>query len=83
MVMTNFKIIIRNTMNGKEEEPTHYNTCFIDGKLMGSQSYLHPVYKIEMEEHGKVWRCLKCAQDVEPFSVTFEETHEGCGGKCV
>lgn len=28
------------------------------------------------------WYCEKCKQDVEGINVTFEETHEGCGGVC-
>ncbi len=30
------------------------------------------------------WYCLKCgAEDIPGEGVTFEETHEGCGGKCI
>lgn len=28
------------------------------------------------------WVCEKCDQGVYPNSVTFQETHEGCGGTC-
>lgn len=29
------------------------------------------------------WFCDKCKQAVPASRVTYEETHEGCGGKCV
>lgn len=30
----------------------------------------------------KHWVCEKCGQGVYPENVTYEETHEGCGGAC-
>ena len=29
------------------------------------------------------WVCQKCNELVDGINVTFEEYHEGCGGKCV
>ena len=29
------------------------------------------------------WVCQKCGELVDGRNVTFEEYHEGCGGKCV
>ena len=35
-----------------------------------------------VEINGTDWVCEKCGQTVNGRNVTFEETHEGCGGKC-
>ena len=32
------------------------------------------------DEH---WVCQKCGEFVDGRNVTFEEYHEGCGGRCV
>lgn len=29
------------------------------------------------------WTCLRCHSSVPPANVTYEETHDGCGGRCV
>ena len=29
------------------------------------------------------WVCQKCGELVDGRSVTFEEYHEGCGGRCI
>lgn len=29
------------------------------------------------------WICQKCGEIVPGINVTFEEFHEGCGGRCV
>lgn len=29
------------------------------------------------------WVCQKCGERVPDINVTFEEFHEGCGGRCV
>lgn len=28
------------------------------------------------------WVCEKCGEGVYPLNVTYQETHEGCGGVC-
>ena len=35
-----------------------------------------------VEINGTDWICEKCGQTVDGRNVTFEEIHEGCGGKC-
>ena len=56
--------------------------------------YLHWLDKINDEEklkshnseyveiNGTDWICEKCGQTVDGRNLTFEEIHEGCGGKC-
>lgn len=29
------------------------------------------------------WVCESCGEGVYPNNVTFQETHEGCGGVCI
>ena len=29
------------------------------------------------------WTCEKCGETVNGLEVTFEETHDGCGGNCI
>jgi hypothetical protein len=31
---------------------------------------------------GKHWVCEKCGEGVYPKHVTYQETHDGCGGIC-
>lgn len=39
--------------------------------------------KIHCPKHSsQIWTCKKCGETVEPIKVTYEETHEGCGGQC-
>jgi hypothetical protein len=33
-------------------------------------------------DNGK-WVCQKCGELIDGRKVTFEEYHEGCGGRCV
>ena len=37
----------------------------------------------EPEKEENVWKCKKCNEIVPPSNVTFEETHENCGGECI
>lgn len=39
-----------------------------------------------MEEYAnddRKWVCQKCGELIDGRNVTFEEYHEGCGGRCV
>jgi len=29
------------------------------------------------------WWCMRCMKVVRPTDVTYEEYHDGCGGRCV
>jgi hypothetical protein len=31
---------------------------------------------------SSAWYCEKCGQEVDDTNVTYEETHDGCGGAC-
>ncbi len=39
--------------------------------------------KVHVNNSNDRWVCQKCGELVNGFNVTFEEYHEGCGGKCV
>lgn len=34
------------------------------------------------EEASNEWTCQRCHSIVPPNQVTFEELHDGCGGRC-
>lgn len=51
-----------------------------------------PVFYLDPDELGlklkgrtddSKWVCQKCGELVDGRNVTFEEYHEGCGGRCV
>ena len=33
-------------------------------------------------DHAEHWTCQRCHSTVPPSQVTFEELHDGCGGRC-
>ena len=41
-----------------------------------------PIYDLLVLEDTSVWTCEKCHEVVEGYNVTYNELHEGCGGKC-
>lgn len=36
----------------------------------------------DTEHRDNYWFCLRCSDRVENKDVTFQETHDGCGGCC-
>jgi hypothetical protein len=48
--------------------------------------YLDPVVlglKLKDNSNDRKWVCQKCGELVDGRNVTFEEYHEGCGGRCI
>jgi predicted PolB exonuclease-like 3'-5' exonuclease len=39
--------------------------------------------KLKDNSNDRKWVCQKCGELVDGRNVTFEEYHEGCGGRCV
>lgn len=40
-------------------------------------------WKQEENYNNDAWMCQKCGNNVPNEQVTFEEYHDGCGGKCI
>ena len=61
--------------------PEHYS--MLREALTIAVSHLEQSSNSEyVETNGTDWICEKCGQTVDGRNVTFEEIHEGCGGKC-
>ena len=46
---------------------------------------IHDVVGLKLKDNSndRKWVCQKCGELVDGRNVTFEEYHEGCGGRCV
>jgi ribosomal protein L37AE/L43A len=83
---SNFKTIVLHKCEyieakigwGKTQEVVekwNTRTPIVQQSLSGSDSK-------ESTPKSSAWYCEECKQRVDGSNVTFEETHDGCGGKC-
>lgn len=50
---------------------------------MGHENLKTQQKYIKGKNDNEKWVCQKCGELVDGRNVTFEEYHEGCGGRCV
>ena len=69
--------------------PEGYEDCYGVWCVCGFRApvfYLDPDVlglKLKGSHDDSKWVCQKCGELVDDRNVTFEEYHEGCGGRCI
>lgn len=56
-----------------------YRRCALP---LGHDGPCHPHPSVREDTVRTMWMCERCKKEVDPRDVTFQETHEGCGGRC-
>jgi len=65
-------------LGGMEREKAIYQNCLKKARNLGQTL---PIPHVSGSDER--WVCQKCGELVDGRNVTFEEYHEGCGGRCV